>query len=105
MAKPVILTVDDDADVLRSIARDLRRQYGKDYRILSAESAMAGLEALEQIQERDDPVALLLSDQRMPQMDGVGFLARAAQLFPDAKRVILTAYADTDAAIAAINRS
>lgn len=105
MAKPVILTVDDDVDVLRSIARDLRKQYAKDYRILSADSGQAGLEALEQLHERGDPVALLLSDQRMPQMDGVGFLATAARLFADAKRVILTAYADTDAAIAAINRS
>ncbi len=103
--KPVILTVDDDPDVLRSIARDLRRQYGKEYRILSAESAASALEALEQLQTREAHVALLLSDQRMPRMDGVTFLGNARPMFPGSKRVLLTAYADTDAAIAAINRS
>ena len=105
MPKPVILSVDDDQDVLRSIARDLRRQYGKNYRILSAESGSSALEALEELQSKEDPVALLLSDQRMPNMDGVSFLSRAIRIYPESKRVMLTAYADTEAAIQAINRS
>lgn len=105
MAKPIILTVDDDPAVLRSIARDLRRRYGKDYRILRASSPQEALDAVEQLAQRDDPVALFLSDQRMPQMDGVGFLNRAMEVFPDAKRALLTAYADTNAAIGAINES
>jgi thioredoxin reductase (NADPH) len=103
--KPVILPVDDDPDVLRSIARDLRRQYGKEYRVLSAESAASVLAALEQLQTREAHVALLLSDQRMPRMDGVTFLGNARPMFPNLKRALRTAYADTHAAIAAINRS
>lgn len=105
MAKPILLTVDDDPQVLRAVARDIRRQYGSDYRVLRAESGQQALEALDELKERGDPVALLLSDQRMPQMDGVTFLQHARQRFPKAKRVLLTAYADTDAAIAAINSS
>jgi len=103
MAKPVLLTVDDDAEVLRAIERDLRRNYADRYRVLRADSGQAALETLRQLKVRNDPVALLLADQRMPQMDGVGFLAEATTLFPDAKRALLTAYADTDAAIRAIN--
>ncbi len=103
MAKPVIFTVDDDPEVLRAIERDLRRQYGKDYRILRADSGPAALDALKQLQVREEAVALLLSDQRMPGMTGVEFLEQARELFPDAKRALLTAYADTDAAIRAIN--
>ena len=103
--KPVILTVEDDPEVLRSIARDLRKRYGKDHRIIHTESGRSGMEVLEQLQDRDDSVALLLSDQRMPEMDGVSFLSNATRLFPDSKRVMLTAYADTDAAINAINKS
>src|SRR5258708_828143 len=103
MAKPVILTVDDDAEVLRAIERDLRRNYADRYRVLRADSGMVALDTLHQLKTRNDPVALLLADQRMPQMDGVGFLAEAMTLFPDAKRALLTAYADTDAAIRAIN--
>ncbi len=105
MPKPVMLTVDDDADVLAAVARDLRSRYGKDYRILRADSAKAALEALTELRARGDAVALLLSDQRMPNMDGVAFLTAAKELFPAAKRALLTAYADTEAAIAAINRS
>jgi thioredoxin reductase (NADPH) len=105
MAKPVILAVDDDPDVLGAIARDLRQHYGKDYRILRAESGALALEALKELAERDEPVALLLSDQRMPRMDGVRFLSAARDTAPDAKRALLTAYADTDAAIGAINQS
>jgi thioredoxin reductase (NADPH) len=105
MAKPVILAVDDDPDVLGAIARDLRQHYGKDYRIVRAESGALALEALKELAKRDEPVALLLSDQRMPHMDGVGFLSAARATAPDAKRALLTAYADTDAAIGAINQS
>ncbi len=105
MTKPAILTVDDDPEVLRSLARDLRKQYGEDYRILRAESGAAALEALEELRARKEPVALILSDQRMPGMDGVVFLEKAATLYGKAKRVMLTAYADTQAAINAINQS
>jgi thioredoxin reductase (NADPH) len=103
--KPIILAVDDDPGVLRAVARDLRTRYGKDFRVLRAGSGADAMAALEEVQERGDPVALLLSDQRMPQMDGVQFLTDAAKLFPKAKRALLTAYADTEAAIAAINKS
>jgi len=103
MAKPVILTVDDDPEVLQAVARDLRQEYGDRYRILRAESGAGALEALEQIKLRNQPVALFLVDQRMPHMSGVEFLEQALSMFPDAKRALLTAYADTDAAIRAIN--
>ncbi|HLX43516.1 MAG TPA: FAD-dependent oxidoreductase [Bryobacteraceae bacterium] len=103
MAKPALLTVDDDAEVLRAIERDLRQRYADRYRVMRADSGAAALDALGQLQTRNDPVALMLVDQRMPQMNGVAFLAEAMKLFPDAKRALLTAYADTDAAIKAIN--
>jgi thioredoxin reductase (NADPH) len=103
MAKPVLLTVDDDAEVLHAVERDLRRRYAEHYRVLRADSGAAGLEALKGLKRRNDSVALLLVDQRMPQMTGVEFLGQAMELFPNAKRVLLTAYADTDAAIRAIN--
>jgi thioredoxin reductase (NADPH) len=101
--KPVILAVDDDADVLRLIKSDLRKQYGHDYRVLSAEGGEPALDALKQLQERQEPVALLVVDQRMPGMGGVDFLEQAIKLYPDCKRILLTAYADTEAAIKAIN--
>jgi thioredoxin reductase (NADPH) len=103
MAKPVLLTVDDDPEVLRAIERDLRRKYAERHRVLRADSGAAALEALKGLKRRGDSVALLLVDQRMPQMTGVEFLGQAMEFFPDAKRVLLTAYADTDAAIQAIN--
>jgi thioredoxin reductase (NADPH) len=103
MEKPVIFSVDDDPGVLRAIARDLRQRYGDDYRIMRADSGMTALESLQELRKRNQPVALFVVDQRMPGMDGVEFVSRAARLFPDAKRVLLTAYADTDAAINAIN--
>jgi len=105
MSNPALLVVDDDPDVLRAIARDLRRRYGQDYRVLRASSADEGLAALDELKERGDPVALLLSDQRMPRIDGVEFLSQAMERYPKSKRALLTAYADTQAAIDAINQS
>ena len=102
-SKPILLTVDDDPEVLRAIERDLRRHYGKDYRVLRADAGATALDVLRQIDARGEPVALFLVDQRMPQMSGVEFLEQARAIFPDAKRVLLTAYADTEAAIRAIN--
>ncbi len=103
MEKPVILTVDDDPAVLQAIARDLRTYYGDRYRIVRADSGATAIEAVQQLKLRGAAVALFLADQRMPEMSGVEFLDQATQVFPDAKRALLTAYADTDAAIAAIN--
>jgi thioredoxin reductase (NADPH) len=103
MGKPVILAVDDDASVLEAVIQDLRRQYGAAYRILRAGSGQAALDTCAQLQQRGDAVALFLSDQRMPGMQGVEFLEKAQKLYPDAKRALLTAYADTEAAIRAIN--
>jgi thioredoxin reductase (NADPH) len=101
--KPVILAVDDEPAVLSAIARDLRKEYGADYRVLRAGSGEAALEVLRELRVKDEPVALLVADQRMPGLTGVEFLRQALQLYPDAQRVLLTAYADTDAAIRAIN--
>jgi thioredoxin reductase (NADPH) len=105
MGKPILLSVDDDADVLRSIERDLRSQYGAEYRIMGSDSPEEALDLLKQLKVRNDSVALLLADQRMPRMDGVNFLQEATRLFPEAKRALLTAYADTSAAISAINEA
>jgi thioredoxin reductase (NADPH) len=103
MAKPVIWTVDDDPDVLRAVERDLRRQYGDRYKVISADSGVTALESVKQLKLRNEPVALFLVDQRMPRMSGVEFLEQVIPLYPEAKRAMLTAYADTDAAIRAIN--
>jgi thioredoxin reductase (NADPH) len=103
MAKPTLLTVDDDPNVLKAIERDLRSHYGENYRVLRADSGDAGLKILRELRVRNDAVALLLADQRMPHMDGIGFLNEAREIYPDAKRALLTAYADTSAAINAIN--
>ena len=105
MAKPIVLTVDDDLDVLRTIERDLRTQYGADYRVIGSESPEKGLDILRQLKIRNDSVALMLADQRMPRMNGVEFLLEGMQIFPEAKRALLTAYADTTAAISAINEA
>lgn len=102
--RPIILAVDDEPEVSRAVARDLRERYGTDYRIMRAESPLAAMETLTELRLRNDPVALLLSDQRMPEMSGVEFLEQASRLFPTARRVLLTAYTDTEAAIRAINR-
>ena len=105
MAKPVLLSVDDDADVLRAIERDLRSHYGAEYKVIGSDSPMGALDVLKQLKVRNDDVALLLADQRMPNMDGVKFLQEATRIYPDAKRALLTAYADTNAAISAINQA
>ncbi|MDG4824001.1 FAD-dependent oxidoreductase [Asanoa sp. WMMD1127] len=104
MANPAILTVDDDLAVSRAVARDVRRQYGERYRVVRANSGAEALDALKEIKLRGDQVAVLLADFRMPHMNGIEFLEAAMDLFPRARRVLLTAYADTDAAIDAINR-
>lgn len=103
MKKPIILAVDDDPQVLRAVARDLRNQYGKEYRIISTTSANEALESLTELKNKNETIALFLSDQRMPEMLGVQFLQQAKELFPQAKRILLTAYSDTEAAIRAIN--
>ena len=105
MPKPILLSVDDDSDVLRAIERDLRSQYGADYRVIGSDSPESALDLLKQLKVRNDSVALLLVDQRMPKMDGVSFLQEAMLVFPEAKRALLTAYADTNAAISAINQA
>jgi thioredoxin reductase (NADPH) len=103
MRNPVILTVDDDPDVLHAIERDLRKHYEERYRVLRADSGLAALDLLRRLQQRNEAVALLLVDHRMPQMNGVEMLREAIKIYPNAKRALLTAYADTDAAIKAIN--
>src|ERR1700685_3914185 len=105
MPKPILLSVDDDSDVLRALERDLRTKYGADYRVIGSDSPTGALDLLRQLKVRNDSVALLLADQRMPQMDGVEFLQEAMRIFPQAKRALLTAYADTSAAISAINEA
>ncbi|GLZ43368.1 FAD-dependent oxidoreductase [Actinokineospora sp. NBRC 105648] len=102
-ARPSILTVDDDPSVSRAVARDLRKKYGEGYRVVRAESGAQALEALRELKLRGEDVAALLADYRMPQMSGIEFLEQAMDLFPLARRVLLTAYADTEAAIQAIN--
>ena len=103
MARPILLAVDDDVNVLEAVVQDLRREYGAGYRVMRAASGQAALDTLTQLKTRQEPVALLISDQRMPGMTGVDFLERARPIFPDARRVLLTAYADNEAAIRAIN--
>jgi thioredoxin reductase (NADPH) len=104
MAKPILLSVDDDSDVLRAIERDLRSKYGAEYQVLGSDSPEGAIDLLNQLKVSNDSVALLLADQRMPRMNGVEFLQRAIAIFPEAKRALLTAYADTSAAISAVNR-
>jgi thioredoxin reductase (NADPH) len=99
------MAVDDDPEVLRAVERDLRRHYAESYRVIRADSGASALEALQALKRRNNAVSLLLSDQRMPQMTGVEFISRAMNVYPDARRVLLTAYADTNAAIEAINQA
>jgi thioredoxin reductase (NADPH) len=103
--RPVLLTVDDDPQVVRAIERDLRQQYGKRFGVFKAESGQKALELVKKLKLRNETLALLLVDQRMPQMSGVALLEEAMNIFPEAKRVLLTAYADTDAAIRSINKA
>ncbi|RPD49349.1 response regulator [Hymenobacter sediminis] len=103
MKKPVLLCVDDDPQVLSAIDRDLRQEFRRDYRVLRASSGREALATIQELKEREEPLALILADQRMPDLEGVEVLTQARQLYPDAKRVLLTAYADTEAAIRAIN--
>jgi thioredoxin reductase (NADPH) len=104
MAKPVILTVDDEPEVLNAVERDLRQHFRMDYRVIKASSGQQALETTRQLKQRASMVALFLVDERMPHMTGTQFLMEALKLYPDAKRVLLTAYADTETAIMAINR-
>jgi thioredoxin reductase (NADPH) len=101
--KPVLVAIDDDPEVLRAVSRDLKRRYGDRFRVLDAASGAAGLELVAELERRHLPLALFVADQRMPEMSGTAFLAEAGTRYPEAKRVLLTAYADTDAAIQAIN--
>jgi len=103
MARPILLAVDDDVSVLEAVVQDLRRQYGAEYRVMRAASGQAALDTMIQVKARQEPLALIVSDQRMPGMTGVDFLERSRDIYPDARRVLLTAYADTEAAIQAIN--
>src|SRR6476659_8362036 len=103
--RPVLLTVDDDPQVVRAIERDLRQHYGKRFRVLKAESGQKALQLVKQLKLRNDALALLLVDQRMPNLSGVDFLEQAMNIFPEAKRILLTAYADTEAAIRSINKA
>lgn len=102
-SKPIIFAIDDDPEVLHALERDLRRQYGSQYRILRADSGDKALAALRELRKSDEPVALLLADQRMPKQSGVELLKEARAIYPSARRALLTAYADSDAAIQAIN--
>src|SRR5574342_660430 len=103
MPKPVIFTIDDDPSVLNSVERDLRAHYGQAYRILPLNEGKVALDYLKKLEQRNEPVALFLVDQRMPEMSGTEFLQEAMQMYPQAKKVLLTAYADTQAAIDSIN--
>ena len=103
MPRPVMLAVDDDPDVLRAVERDLRKRYSDRYRVMSADSGPSALNILTRLAQRSEPVALLVADHRMPNMNGIEFLTAAIREFPDVRRVLLTAYADTEAAIGAIN--
>lgn len=103
MAKPIIMTIDDEPYVLNAIARDLQAHYQSDYRIVKAASGVEALEAVQEFKRRNDRIALFVADQRMPVMSGVEFLEEAIKLYPETKKVLLTAYADTDAAISSIN--
>jgi thioredoxin reductase (NADPH) len=104
MTKPVLLTVDDDPEVLNAVERDLRSHYRADYRVVKASSGAQALDAVRQLKGRGAQVALFLVDERMPEMTGTQFLAEAIKIYPDARRVLLTAYADTETAITAINQ-
>ena len=104
MSKPIILALDDDSVVLKAVERDLHQRYAREYRIIAINISSAALDFLQRAQSQNENAALLLVDQRMPQMSGVEFLQAAHPIFPGAKKVLLTAYADTEAALDAINK-
>ena len=104
MSKPIILSTDDEVEVGNAIERDLKKKFGKDFRIIKTTSGKEALDTIRQLKKRNDQIALFLTDQRMPEMEGTDFLEEAMKLYPEARKVLLTAYADTDAAIAAINK-
>ena len=103
MNEPIIFSIDDDLQVLRALSRDLKQQYRKEYKVLSTSSVTDALDSLRELKNKGEIIALFIADQRMPEMDGVSFLIKATEFYPDAKRVLLTAYSDTEAAIKAIN--
>src|SRR5438045_1883119 len=103
MKLPYIIITDDDVQVLRAIQRDIRNHYRDEYKVAATESAIEALEVIKELKLKNEAVALFISDQRMPEMEGVAFLEQANEIFPDAKKVLLTAYSDIDAAIKAIN--
>nr|NIP78938.1 response regulator [Gemmatimonadota bacterium]NIQ53537.1 response regulator [Gemmatimonadota bacterium]NIU73685.1 response regulator [Gammaproteobacteria bacterium]NIX43855.1 response regulator [Gemmatimonadota bacterium]NIY08057.1 response regulator [Gemmatimonadota bacterium] len=103
MTRPVLLAVDDDAEVLNAVGRDLRSRYGKEYRVVKASSGAQALEVTRELKQPGAPVALFVVDERMPEMKGTEFLVRALEMYPDARRVLLTAYADTTSAVVGIN--
>ena len=103
MKLPFIIIVDDDVQVLRAIQRDMRNEYREDYRVVAIETALEALELIKELKLKNETVALFISDQRMPDMEGVVFLEKAKEIFPEAKQVLLTAYSDIEAAIRAIN--
>src|SRR6478752_10620949 len=103
MKLPFIIIVDDDTQVLRAIQRDIRNKYREEYKVVATESALEALELIKELKLKNETIALFISDQRMPEMEGVEFLEKAMELFPEAKRVLLTAYSDIEAAIRAIN--
>jgi thioredoxin reductase (NADPH) len=103
MKLPFIIIVDDDVQVLRAIQRDMRNEYRDEYRVVATETATEALELIKELKLKNEVVAIFISDQRMPEMEGVVFLQKAKEIFPDAKQVLLTAYSDIEAAITAIN--
>src|SRR4030067_2244185 len=104
MAKPVIVLVDDEPQVLNAVERDLRQHFHSEYRLVKATSGNEALQAVQQLKQRNAPVAIFLVDQRMPNITGTEFLAETRKFYPEARKVLLTAYADTEAAIASINQ-
>ena len=103
MNEAIIFCIDDDQQVLRALTRDLKAQYRKEYKILSTSSASEAISSLLELKNKGETISLFIADQRMPELDGVSFLIKATEFYPEAKRVLLTAYSDTDAAIKAIN--
>ncbi|MEP6585052.1 MAG: response regulator, partial [Ginsengibacter sp.] len=103
MNEAIIFCIDDDQQVLRAITRDIKTQYRKEYKVLSTSSVTEAVSSLLELKNKGEVIALFIADQRMPEMDGVSFLVKATEFYPEAKRVLLTAYSDTDAAIKAIN--